>query len=62
MNKNRRITLIIIALPFVFGLAKAQDHSSYDTVVIPEKGARYIQDFDRLSHGQDAWSDRGVYL
>ncbi len=31
MNKNRRITLIIIALPFVFGLAKAQDHSSYYT-------------------------------
>ncbi len=31
MNKNMRITLIIIALPFVFGLAKAQDHSSYYT-------------------------------
>ncbi len=31
MNKNMQITLIIIALPFVFGLAKAQDHSCYYT-------------------------------
>ncbi len=31
MNKISRIRLIIVALPFVFGLAQAQDHSSYYT-------------------------------